>query len=262
MKHALAFGSFCLASAASVALGAPVSSISQYGVTWTFDKAYESGTFVTGDHWVVGPVTIVSVTPAPTGTRHGSCVNPQGGRQGYDDRGGNFATDDQITFPKTLSPDQSLVSSVSKPEGIDPKNVGPMVSQAVLTVVSAPLTAGTFRPAYAGAYKKYHPAAAIDWKLLPKLAAPSSAPKGAGLLAQADRPRMDHLSSWTIQHSCAEENWNNGPGAHACYGREVSAWVSESALYVLIDTAERDELARSMIQHGIDNYGVLKAGGK
>jgi len=262
MRSLVAGVCFGLASSAGTALAAPVSSISQYGVTWTFDKAYESGQFVTGDHWVVGPVTVVSVAPTPTGTRNGSCVNPMGGRQGYDDRGGQFATDDQVTFPTTIGPDQSLVSSVSKPEGIDPKNVGPMVSQAVLTVVSAPVPDGTFRPAYAGTYKKYHSASDIDWTLLPKLPAPSSAPSGTELLAEADRPRMDHLSSWTIQNSCAQENWNNGPGAHACYGREVSAYVSAAALYVLLDTAERDELARSMIQHGIDNYGVLKAGGK
>jgi hypothetical protein len=239
-----------------------VTSITQYGVTWTFDKAYESGQFVTGDYWVVGPVTVASVSPAPTGSRHGSCVNPMGGRQGYDDRGGSFATDDQVTFPYQLKPDESLVSSVSKPEGIDPKNLGPMLSQAVLTAVSTPPAAGSFRPAYAGTYKKYHLDSDIDWALLPKLPAPGSAPKGTELLAQADRPRMDHLSSWTIQHSCAEENWNNGAGAHACYGREVSAWVSASALFVLLDTPQRDELARSMIQHGIDNYGVLKGGGK
>jgi hypothetical protein len=261
MRRLLTAAWFCAASGSAAAWAAPVSSITQYGVTWTFDKEYESGQFVTGDHWVVGPVTVVSVTPTPTATRNGSCVNPMGGRQAYDDRGGQFATDDQVTFPHTFAADESLVSSVSKPEGIDPQNVGNMVSQAVLTVVAAPLGAGAFRPAYAGTYKKVHDVSEIDWSLLPKLPAPSSAPSGSELLAEADRPRMDHLSSWTIQHSCAQENWNNGPGAHACYGREVSAYVSAAALYVLLDTPERDELARSMIQHGIDNYGVLKAGG-
>jgi MYXO-CTERM domain-containing protein len=242
-------------------LAVPVSSITQYGVTWTFDKEYESGQFATGDYWVVGPVTIESVTPAPTGTRHGSCLNPMGGRQGYDDRGGEFQTDDQVTFPHTFDADQTLVSSVSKPEGVETQNAGNMVSQAVLTVVAAPQPEGTLRPAYAGTYKRYFNVSQIQWALLPKLPVPAAAPNGTTLLAEADRPRMDHLSSWTIQHSCAEENWNNGPGAHACYGREVSAYVSEAALYVLLDTPQQQELALSMIQHGIDNYGVLKANG-
>jgi hypothetical protein len=238
-----------------------VTSISQYGVTWTFDQPYESGKFATGDHWVVGPVKVVSVSPAPTGTRHGSALNPKGGRQAYDSRGGGFDATDAVTFPTTLSATSSLVSSVSKPEGSDPKNVGPMVSQAVLTVVAGPLPPTALRPSYAGTFKQQLDQKQIDWSLLPKLPPPSSKPNGAKLLQMADRPRIDHLSSWTIQHSCAEENWFNGDGAHACYGREVAAYVSSAALYILLDTPEREELTLSMIQHGIDNYGVLKAGG-
>ncbi|MBE7485262.1 MAG: hypothetical protein HS104_35510 [Polyangiaceae bacterium] len=262
MKRAVALGAaLSLLGLASGARAEPVTSISQYGVTWTFDKAYESGKFASGDHWVVGPVTVVSVSPAPTGTRHGSALNPMGGRQGYDSRGGAYDTTDAVSFPKTLAADSSLVSSVSKPEGIDPKNVGPLQSQAVLTVVGAALPATALRPAYAGTFKQHLDTQQIDWSLLPKLPAPSSKPNGAELLKMADRPRMDHLSSWEIQHSCAEDNWFNGAGAHACYGREVSTYVSDAALYVLLDTPERDELVVSMIQHGIDNYGVLKSGG-
>lgn len=256
-----ALPALAIAAWSSPVLAEPASSISQYGITWTFDKEYETGQFATGDHWVVGPVTITSVSPEPTGTRNGSCVNPAGGRQGYDDRGGEFATDDQIAFPAVLQPDQSLVSSASKPEGVEIQNAGCLQSQAVLTVVSAPQSPGALRPAYAGTYKRYFDTSEILWDLLPKLPPPASKPDGAELLQGADRPRIDHLSSWTIQHSCAQDNWNNGPGAHACYGREVSAFISEAALHVLLDTPERDELALSMIQHGIDNYGVLKAGG-
>lgn len=39
--------------------------VSQYGITWTFDKPAKTGRFITGDWWVVGPVTIVKITPAP-----------------------------------------------------------------------------------------------------------------------------------------------------------------------------------------------------
>ena len=38
--------------------------LSQYGITWTFDKAVKAGQFITGDWWVQGPVTIVKITPA------------------------------------------------------------------------------------------------------------------------------------------------------------------------------------------------------
>src|SRR5687767_13299507 len=239
---------------------APVSSISQYGITWTFDKAYEAGQFATGDWWVVGPVNVTAVSPAPATGRNGSSVNPRGGRQGYDNRGGEYDTADNVTFPRALQADQSLVSSVSKPEGVDVKNAGALKAQAVLTVVSAPPAEATLRPAYAGTYKRYFPASRVDWAILPNLPAPSSKPSGANLLRYADRPHIDHLSSWTIQNSCAEDNWLNGVG-HPCYGRDYADFISQAAAYVMLDTPERNELALSLIQLGIDNYGVIKAGG-
>ncbi|MGE9290975.1 MAG: hypothetical protein ACQKBT_08300, partial [Puniceicoccales bacterium] len=39
--------------------------VSQYGITWTFDQEYPVGQFVSGDWWVVGPVEVVKVAPAP-----------------------------------------------------------------------------------------------------------------------------------------------------------------------------------------------------
>ena len=39
--------------------------VSQYGITWTFDGQRKVGRFVTGDWWVVGPVRISQVAPAP-----------------------------------------------------------------------------------------------------------------------------------------------------------------------------------------------------
>jgi hypothetical protein len=249
-----------LAAYSSPLQAAPTSSISQYGITWTFDKAYEAGQFATGDWWVVGPVNVTAVNPAPATGRNGSSVNPRGGRQGYDNRGGEFDTADNVTFPRVLQADQSLVSSVSKPEGVDVKNAGAMKAQAVLTVVSAPPAESTLRPAYAGTYKRYFAASRVDWTILPKLPAPSSKPNGANLLRYADRPHIDHLSSWTIQNSCAEDNWLNGVG-HPCYGRDYADFISQAAAYVMLDTPERNELALSLIQLGIDNYGVIKAGG-
>ena len=41
------------------------SSLSQYGMTWTFDKPARVGQFVNGDFYVVGPVTITEITPKP-----------------------------------------------------------------------------------------------------------------------------------------------------------------------------------------------------
>ena len=40
--------------------------LEQNGITWTFDKNYESGQFANGDYWVAGdPVVVQSIVPAP-----------------------------------------------------------------------------------------------------------------------------------------------------------------------------------------------------
>jgi hypothetical protein len=132
-------------------LGEQVQEISQYGITWKFDKPYEAGRFVTGDWWVVGPVTITEVTPKPgpagdaepdavtksrygasalssdRSMRHGSMIlgedvanqplgskdpNP-GASQGYDSRPGNYDARLSVAFPAKLEPGRSLISTVS-----------------------------------------------------------------------------------------------------------------------------------------------------
>lgn len=67
-------------------------SITRFGITWLVYKdseTYEYGQFANGDYWVVGPVTIVGISPesAEVSGRvmHGSMVNPvPGSQQGYD----------------------------------------------------------------------------------------------------------------------------------------------------------------------------------
>ena len=40
-------------------------SVSQYGITWTFEQPARAGQFVNGDWYVVGPVTIKTIDPRP-----------------------------------------------------------------------------------------------------------------------------------------------------------------------------------------------------
>ena len=40
-------------------------SVSQYGITWTFEKPARVGQFVNGDWYVVGPVTVKAIDPKP-----------------------------------------------------------------------------------------------------------------------------------------------------------------------------------------------------
>ena len=130
---------------------AMISEVSQYGITWTFDKEYPCGQFVTGDWWCVGPVTVSSVSPEPTGERNGSMVNPVN-EQAYDARAGKYDGTKAAAFPLDLAPTASLVSSSSHPDqseceqGSSPGwytyndscQRGPIHTQAVLTVVAEP----------------------------------------------------------------------------------------------------------------------------
>ena len=244
-----------------------MSEVTQYGITWTFDQAYPCGQFVTGDWWCVGPVVVSSVTPEPTTERNGSMVNPVN-EQAYDSRAGSYDGTKAVAFPLTLTPTLSLVSSISHPEesectqGSSPGwytysdscQRGPIHTQAVLTVVSEPLWPDTFRPPYAGDAKPIHRSSEVCWDLLPELPAPTSAPEGSDLLRHMERPWIDHLNSWTMQHGCATHNM-------FCYGREIGNIVASISAFVLLDTPEQEQLAIQLIQLGIDNYGVLQAGG-
>src|ERR1035437_3527322 len=62
-------------------------SLLQYGITWKFDKKVPIGKFILGDYYVVGPVTVTAISPAPAAGRNGSMLNGSTGYQsGYDSR--------------------------------------------------------------------------------------------------------------------------------------------------------------------------------
>lgn len=57
--------------------------VTQYGITWTFDRPYPVGQFVNGDWWVVGPAKVVSVNPAPQKAKKGEEGTQIKGRYGF-----------------------------------------------------------------------------------------------------------------------------------------------------------------------------------
>lgn len=50
-------------------------SVTDHGVTWTFSRAVPVGRFVTGEYYVMGPVTVASIHPPPGNGRNGSVLN-------------------------------------------------------------------------------------------------------------------------------------------------------------------------------------------
>lgn len=247
-----------LATMASLTAG-EVTEISQYGITWTFAKPVQAGRYVTGDWWVVGPVQVVGVSPAPAPGRNGSVVDPAAGRQGYDDRTACFDVKVRASFPLELAPGQSLVSSASldKVGDMPPDTVPgctnrtPLRTAVVLTCASESPPADAFRPAYVGTWRERFRAGQVRRDILPRLPPPVEAPDPRGYERLLERIWPDHLA----EHMGRELHpLQNMPG----YGRELSTAVSDVALAVLLadpDGRMETTLLR-FIQKGIDLYAM------
>ena len=91
------------------------SSVTQYDVTFTFDKAYEVGQFANGDYWVLGPVTITRITPDfnKLFEIHGWMVNPTSeGRQGFTGNGATYYDSSLVPEIPYTSPSTGITSIV------------------------------------------------------------------------------------------------------------------------------------------------------
>ena len=239
------------------------SSIAQYGIKWTFGDAVPCGQFITGDWWVVGPVTVTTVEPGPTGDRHGAVVNPVAGdRQGYDSRIANFDPTLQAKFPVTLTPGDALVSTISVDQiGIKtPDTVpgqycrGPLRTAAVLTCLRAPPPADAFRPAYVGTWRELLTASQLRRDLLPDLPPPEAVPDVRAYERFLERIWLDHQRQWVNRMMHPLENMPD-------YGREITNIVSDVGLLLLLENAakEYETLLLRFVQKGIDYYGVVQS---
>jgi hypothetical protein len=267
-------------------------SVSQYGITWEFDKPMQTGQFITGDWWVVGPVNIISITPRPgpipgdktairinhwgdtslkqdTTMRNGSAIVLKAGhRQSYDSRGGAFDPGGGIKLPLLLEPNLTLISSISNdtlPVDNFCKNIlwegeyqcqTVMKTVAVLTCLDAVPPSDAFRPPYAGIHKPLFRARDIRRDALPRLQPAGEVPSWEEYERYFERPWIDHLLSWSQQELVPNENQPN-------YGREYARLVSTASLMLCLDVPEeqKEKLTIRMIQRGIDLYGLAMVGG-
>ena len=123
-------------------------SITQYGITWTFSSPVKFGKFINEDYWVIDPGNGISVqiSPPPLNGLNGSQVNPRGKHQPFDSRAGNY--DKNLLFQSggKIFAGDSLISTISETSSGDDKDVlGRFVadehsfvqSAAVLTALSA-----------------------------------------------------------------------------------------------------------------------------
>jgi len=254
------------------ASGSTASSLSQFGITWTFDAPYPVGQFANGDWWVVGPVTIVAINPPSTSgsrTMNGSMVNPDPRKQSqaYDTTmyaqyawpgsylaSKNAALDVSSSNPLVLPPNSSLVSTVSKSTPM----VRPQLQgAAILTVLTAPAPIGSFRPAYCGDNKSIEfNVSQLDYSKLASLAPVGTTPPLATVEQWFERPWIDHVPDWIGRYTHPAENMPD-------YGREMCDEIGTAALMLHLNftNAQKQKLLTRFVQLGIDFYGVVEAGG-
>jgi hypothetical protein len=265
-------------------------SVTQYGITWTFDKPARVGRFVNGDYYVVAPATVKEVSPKPLfgeevkdaadnekkeyGAdkvgRNGSVLNLTAtGLPAYDSRmfeARRYEPKNFAKFPLALKAGDSLISTISAKHfgpgkdreqermmgPSDHTNVSAVQTAAILTCVDKPLPPDAFRPAFCDRSAKIYFARDLKRDLLPKLAAPSSGPKIEYMTRVFERPWIDTV----FFGFCAPID--NMPQ----YGREVGRAASLGSVMLCcdFDPALKERLLQGMVQAGIDYWGAIRDG--
>ena len=262
-------------------------SVSQYGITWTFDKPSRVGQFINGDWYVVGPVTIKAIEPEPLygnqipanqldrqdrerkpedRVRNGFMVNPPAQmRVAYDSGVRNWFDPALIQkLPVVLNPGDCIVSTISMPKGLVldaqlrnqiERGVGdgsPIRTAAVLTCLSDPQPADAFRPAFCDRQQRVYLARDLRRELLPRAAAVPAMPKLQQYIRFTQRPWVG---------TCFfgfEEPVENMPQ----YGLEYGRVVGITALLLCTDLKPEDKepLLVNFVQIGIDLGGMVRNG--
>lgn len=241
-------------------------SVTQYGITWTFDQAYQVGQFANGDYFVVNPgpgVVLSSVSPAPAAGRNGTQRNPGIGSQALDNRGNGYnATGNGAvtSFPVTLSTRDSVISSISWVSGSqwDGTNKDSQVfinNAAILTVMATSPPTGTLRPAYMDRNQTLYNVNDIDSSFIPSLSTTgmSASPtynQGtalAGFKRGIQRPWL----FWGVN--------SNGRAVHPAqnmfgYHRNIGNFLSNLFVYLISDRPKDSDLVMYLVQMGLDMY--------
>jgi len=262
-------------------------SVSQYGITWHFEKPARVGQFVNGDFYVVGPVTVVMIDPKPLFgeevpqeeldkgdagkkgdaiLRNGSMLNPPPRHESALDSGTRnwYKPALAAKLPVSMKPADSLVSSISTKQGekikfvyrsaggrLEGDNSGTRVV-AVLTCVAEPQPADAFRPAYGDRQAKIYLARDLRRDQLPKLAKAAKAPDPVKFAEVFQRCWFNPA------YFGFEQPMENMPQ----YGQWVGQAVSNAGVLLCMDFApqQKEPLLLNFVQVGIDYWGLVKSG--
>jgi hypothetical protein len=271
-RNTIAFAYALPLTLSLLASSAPcATSISQFGITWTFDGDYESGQFANGDYWVAGRpnLVITGIDPASTNAlgriTNGSMINPDPttSAHGYDEQLNGFdpalnaarpgGSDLSAANPLTIAAGSSLISTVSIPQaGERPQ----LQTAAILTVLSEAPADGSFRPPYCGDTKTIEfNKSDLNYALLRSLDPVADTPQLSTVESYFEKPWTDHIAGWYGRYFHPADNMPD-------YGREISNNVGIGALMLHLDFSnqEKETLLIRYVQLGIDNFGIVENG--
>lgn len=262
-------------------------SVSQYGITWTFEKPAHVGQYVNGDWYVVGLAIIKAIEPKPLygaeiprrqldrmdkerpesqRVRNGFMLNPPAKMKvAYDSGVRNWFDPALIQkLPVAMKPGDSLVSTISMPKGLvlhaqlrnkierGEGDSSPIRTAAVLTCVAAPQPPDAFRPAFCDRQQKIYLARDLKRELLPTAAASPGIPRIEQYIRFTQRPWVG---------TCFfgfEEPVENMPQYGLEYGRV--AGISALLLCTNLKPEQKEPLLVNYVQVGIDLAGMVRAG--
>jgi len=237
--------------------------ISQYNITWYFDKEYEYGTFANGDYWVLGPVIVTRITPDFDGQHNGWMVNMDSEYQGYDLRAGIFNASLIPNLPYTAQPNSSIVKSVS----VDYLNIDCrpcLKTAAVLTVLGENPPSNSFRPPFFGIDKKIYSVSQLHLEKLPSVEPPLgyTPDKFNRIEERFKRVQLD-VDSYPGENIRPVDNFCYGVYTVSCsYGGSVALGIGDAALRFMLNDSSEEKLPDLIYytQMGIDLYYMMKNG--
>ena len=254
------------------------SSVTQYGITWTFDQPYPVGQFVNGDYFVVGPVDVIDIDPLPEvvdGWYRNGCMNVFNATdtQGLDSQPGHGAYNHALNrgFPNgnpissvnplRVAENDVLISGASKgTTGNRPQ----LLNIAILTVVENVPIAGSFRPSYLIGQPRVSQwtQSDIDWNWLESVQL-SRTPVQGLLSDPTDLLPVVRPLWWGLHSSGWErQGWGRRPLNSEMYGRELVSAYNDRVLHTLLDFPREDieELVVSLVQIGLDTFAAAEQG--
>jgi len=237
--------------------------ITQYGITFTFDTPTSCGQFANGDYWVApasagGKVTLTALAPDFNGSENGFEINPADkNAQGFDSRITGFDATLVPALPYAASGGQSVVKAISV-DATDTNCRPCLQTAAVLTVLDAPPAgsgAGLFRPPYFGADKPEYSVSDMELSLLPSLPPVADAPTLDWVVQRFSRVQLDHKENWTGRDMHPVENMPD-------YGADIGRDSGDGALRLMLNdsVADKTPAAIAYVQAGIDLYHMRLGG--